>query len=83
MRIHEVIKPHSCKICGKCFTQANCVVRHMRIHSGETPYPCTLCYRRFSYSHHLVKHMKKEHINHVSESDKESVIKEREQQMQW
>lgn len=58
MRIHDGVKPHACKICGKRFRQTSCIFRHMRVHSGETPYPCKLCPRRFAYSHHLLNHMK-------------------------
>nr|XP_057933564.1 zinc finger protein ZFP2-like isoform X2 [Doryrhamphus excisus] len=53
---HDRPNPHTCKDCGKTFTRASDVTRHMRTHTGERPYTCTECKRGFRNSWDLSRH---------------------------
>ncbi|KAL1005135.1 hypothetical protein UPYG_G00054970 [Umbra pygmaea] len=49
---------HKCPDCGKEFTQANKLERHMRTHTGERPYQCSVCGMRFNQKGNLKTHFK-------------------------
>ena len=50
-------KPHECKDCGKNFTKAGGLNRHIRIHTGERPYECKDCGKKFTQASDLKKHI--------------------------
>ena len=53
--------PVSCPICGKIFTLAANLPKHMRLHSGERPYVCSVCGCSFPRSDYLKYHMRTSH----------------------
>lgn len=46
-----------CEVCGKNFTCANSLKRHMAIHTGFKPYKCKICGRKFSQGSILKRHV--------------------------
>lgn len=46
----------TCKVCGRIFTRAKDVARHMLSHSEERPYQCFSCKKEFKYLHSLKRH---------------------------
>ena len=42
--------------CGKDFTFANYLCRHVRSHNGEKPYKCNQCGKVISYHRNLQRH---------------------------
>ncbi|KAM9392402.1 uncharacterized protein KZ484_003860 [Pholidichthys leucotaenia] len=56
-RIHMVVKPHVCNICGKCFTTSY-FTKHMRTHNCEKLYSCETCGKCFTLSRSLTDHMR-------------------------
>ncbi|XP_035660912.1 zinc finger protein 233-like [Branchiostoma floridae] len=52
-----------CEVCGRQFSRADNLARHMHIHTGEKPYRCVECSRQFSRRDHLKTHM----LTHMGE----------------
>lgn len=46
----------SCQFCGKCFTSAPSLKKHLRNHRGERPYRCLECKKGFKKQSHLIAH---------------------------
>ncbi|GFR63095.1 zinc finger protein 569 [Elysia marginata] len=54
-------RPAACPICGKMFTLAANIGKHMKLHSKERPYVCSVCGCSFPRSDYLKSHMKTAH----------------------
>ncbi|KAJ8270375.1 hypothetical protein GJAV_G00113710 [Gymnothorax javanicus] len=47
-----------CRTCGKVFSEASSLRRHMRIHRGVKPYVCQLCNKAFTQCNQLKTHVR-------------------------
>ncbi|KAA0188845.1 hypothetical protein FBUS_00670 [Fasciolopsis buskii] len=53
---------HSCTLCGRHFTEARSVRRHMMaVHNGEKPFSCEICGKLFAELGNLKKHQSAVH----------------------
>ena len=63
--IHEGHKDHKCESCGKSFTRAQHLKKHIHtVHEGRKDYKCDSCNKLFSHAHHLKKHINTNHLGH-------------------
>lgn len=56
LRVHSVVMPHMCDICGRCFKWRRVMEGHKRTHTGEKPYLCNTCGKSFTSSSRLSDH---------------------------
>ncbi|CAF3599367.1 unnamed protein product [Adineta steineri] len=61
MHIHKTIKPYTCEICSKAYTQSSNLCRHKRIHSREIK--CPTCLITFPNGQYYVRHKKTCSVN--------------------
>ncbi|XP_053710318.1 oocyte zinc finger protein XlCOF19-like isoform X2 [Synchiropus splendidus] len=54
----SIRKSYNCSHCGKCFSKAANLKRHMTIHNGEKSFNCSQCCKSFTRKDTLKKHMK-------------------------
>lgn len=48
--------PFSCRFCGKVFTLADSLKKHLRLHKGNKPFRCLDCGKNFARHGHLMTH---------------------------
>ena len=52
------IKPFSCTMCDKQFTQKSSLTHHINSHQGIKPHLCTICGKQFTKKSNLTVHMR-------------------------
>ena len=57
MNIHLNLRPYTCGICGKGFTQPTHLNVHKRTHDGSKPYMCSVCGKTFAIASSMRKHL--------------------------
>ncbi|CAI2384580.1 unnamed protein product [Moneuplotes crassus] len=62
-RMHEGIKPYSCRICHQSFTQKGNLKKHLKLHDFPTVkerrrFQCKICHKKYTQSYNLKSHMK-------------------------
>ena len=69
--VHENIKTHECKQCGKMFSWANDLKRHVQtVHQDIRKYKCKECDRSFGLMDTLKRHIQAIHRKTMSSADK-------------
>ena len=54
--LSQSVRNKECKMCGKIFSSAANLERHMRIHTGERQFVCEICEKTFNQQPHLQRH---------------------------
>lgn len=57
------VKKNECSICGRGFTRANHLQKHMFTHTGEKPHGCPFCKFATNRKHALKMHVLAKHKN--------------------
>lgn len=61
-KIHQGIRTHFCKVCGRGFFLKSEYKLHLRTHTGENPFACDQCEKSFARADGLTKHI---HMNAI------------------
>ncbi|XP_049620705.1 zinc finger protein 100-like [Suncus etruscus] len=56
-KVRTLKKCYACQECGKAFTRASHLTRHMNIHTGVKPYKCEECGKAFTRNSGLTFHL--------------------------
>ena len=65
--IHEGSKDYKCESCGKSFSGAPYLKKHIHtVHEGYKDFKCESCGKSFSQSSNLKKHIRTNHEGHKS-----------------
>ena len=68
--VHEGIKNHICKTCGKGFFRLNHLKRHVEtVHEGHKDFSCEYCGKSFSQKGDMQRHKVKVHEREILQSE--------------